>query len=127
MRRLLFITVAATFCAAAAPDWGFDTSGLDLSIRPGDNFFQFANGTYVKNLVIPPDQSRFGAFNKLRDLSESRTKSILESAAASAPDTPKDAIGKAGAFYKSFMDERTVARLGATPLTTALQRVLAVS
>jgi putative endopeptidase len=127
MRRLLLVSAAAVACVAAAPDWGFDRSGQDLSVRPGDDFYQFANGTYVKQLVIPSDQSRYGAFNILRNRSESRTKSILEQAATAAAAVPDTAIGKAGAFYKSFMDERAVNRLGATPLTPDLQRILTVT
>jgi putative endopeptidase len=88
--------------------WGFDMSGRDLSVRPGDNFFDYADGTYVKNLVIPPDQSRYGAFNVLRDLSEQRTHAILEQ--ASAKTAPADPVGKAGAFYKAYMDARPLSR-----------------
>ena len=84
--------------------WGFDAAGEDKAVKPGDDFFQFANGAFVDKLVIPSDKSSYGNFNALGVLSQARTRKILEDAAASnaAPDT---AQGKIGAFYKAFMDE----------------------
>jgi putative endopeptidase len=98
------MSVAAT-TGADTGSWGFDMAGRDLAVRPGDNFFDYANGTYVKNLVIPPDQSRYGAFNVLRDLSEARTHTILDQAAANSGSAPSAPVAKAGAYYKAFMNE----------------------
>ncbi len=55
--------------------WGFDLSGEDTTVKPGNNFFDYANGTAVKNMVIPPDRTNFGAFIVLVDLSETRGRS----------------------------------------------------
>ena len=107
--------------------WGFDLAGRDLSVKPGDNFFDYANGTYVKNLAIPPDQSRYGAFNVLRDLSEQRTHTILDKAATATNGTPADPVAKAGAFYKAYMDEAAAERLGAKPLKPELDQIHAVA
>jgi putative endopeptidase len=137
MRKLALLGAAA-LCAAASSgiaatttmdtgSWGFDLAGRDPSVRPGDNFFEYADGTYVKNLVIPPDQSRYGAFNVLRDLSEKRTHTILEQAAAKTGAQPGDPVAKAGAFYKAFMDEATVETRGASPLKPDLDRVRAIA
>src|SRR5580692_1673641 len=52
--------------------WGFDLSGRDTTISPGADFYGYANGTYVKQLVIPPDRSRYGNFDALTALSEDR-------------------------------------------------------
>jgi putative endopeptidase len=103
--------------------WGFDLAGRDLSVKPGDNFFEYADGTYVKNLVIPPDQSRYGAFNVLRDLSEARTHAILEQAASKVDETGRDPVAKAGLFYHSYMDEDGANKLGAAPLKPDLQLI----
>ena len=132
------LLAAAMYCAASSAghaattgidtgSWGFDLSGRDLSVKPGDNFFEYANGTYLKNLVIPPDQSRYGAFNVLRDLSEQRTHDILEKAAAQANAAPADPVAKAGAFYKAFMDDAAVENRGASPLKPDLDRIRAVA
>ncbi len=136
--RKLALMCAVALCAAnpaLAPaattgidtgTWGFDMSGRDLSVRPGDNFFDYANGTYLKSLVIPPDQSRYGAFNVLRDLSEQRTHTILDQAAASPAGQPGP-VAKAGLFYKAYMDEAEAEKLGAAPLKPDLDRVRAVA
>ncbi|MDG6094088.1 peptidase M13 [Acetobacter sp. AN02] len=112
--------VAAPGSAVTAPDhygeWGFDLAGRDTSITPGDNFFGYANGKAVKNLVIPADKTSYGPFEQLRELSRSRVNDILTQASASVPDAPKSDSDKLGVFFKSFMDEAAVAKLGKAPL-----------
>jgi putative endopeptidase len=106
--------------------WGFDTAGMDRSVKPGDNFFEYADGAAVKAMVIPPDRTSYGAFVKLIDLSEARVHAILDEAAAQAAPQPATSAEKIGAFYKAFMDEAQAERLGAQPLRPNLQRVQAV-
>jgi putative endopeptidase len=104
--------------------WGFDASGEDRAAKPGDDFFRYANGTYVDNMVIPADRARFGAFDTLTVLSENRVHAILEDAAASgaALDSPR---GKIGAFYRAYMDDARIDALGAQPLKADLEIVRA--
>jgi putative endopeptidase len=106
--------------------WGFDFSGEDTAVKPGNNFFDYADGTAVKEMVIPPDRTNYGAFIELADLSEKRVHQILEEAAAKANGQPGDPVGKAGAMYKAFMDEAKVEQLGATPLHADLAAIEAV-
>ena len=131
MKRLLLIgtallaTTGTGFAAETLTKqdlgtWGFDLSGRNTSVKPGDNFFEYANGTFVKNLVIPPDRTNFGSFIVLADLSEARVHGILEEASAHASTAPTDGIGKAGAMYKAFMDEGQIEALGAKPLAPDL-------
>ena len=105
--------------------WGFDLSGRDTSIRPGDDFFAYANGAYLANTRIPPDRTWYGTINVLRDLSELRVHAMLEDAAAKASLEPdaNDHRGKVGAFYKSFMDEAGVEALDAKPLAPQLDAI----
>jgi len=98
--------------------WGVDLSGRAESVRPGDDFFRFANGTYLDQLEIPADRSTFGNFHVLRDLSEMRVHALVEQMAAHPPADP-EAV-KVAAFYKAFMDEARVEALGARPLAPAL-------
>jgi putative endopeptidase len=108
--------------------WGFDVSGEDQAVKPGDDFDMFANGTYLAHLQIPPDQTRYGSFNILRDLSEARVRIILEDAAAKdAAIEPKTSGLKIGAAYKAFMDEARVEALGVKPLEKNLEEVRAVT
>jgi putative endopeptidase len=105
--------------------WGYDLSGRDTAVRPGDDFFAYANGTYIEKTQIPPDRTWYGTVNVLRDLSEARVHAMLEHAAASAPAEPaaKDVQGKVGAFYKAFMNEAAVEALDAKPLAPDLEAI----
>jgi len=64
------ITEAQIAKAARMGPWGFDMSGMDRSIRPGDDFVGFASGTYLKGLDIPADRTNWNSFAVLRELSE---------------------------------------------------------
>jgi putative endopeptidase len=117
---------AAAGAAQAAPApkpeygaFGFDSTGMDKSIAPGDDFFGYANGTWVKNTPIPPDKARYGMFNVLDDLSKERTRGIIEQQA-------KDPNSKIGNAYLSFMDEQTVEAKGLAPFEPWLNRVRSV-
>jgi putative endopeptidase len=115
--------------ASAAPSygsWGFDLTGRDLSVKPGNDFEAYASGSYLKTMSIPPDQSRWGAFNMLRDLSDSRVRGILEEMATAAPAAPTTDAGKIGAFYKAFMDEAAVNAKGVAPLGPRLEAIRSV-
>ncbi len=105
--------------------WGFDLSGRDTAVRPGDDFFSYANGGYIKATEIPADRSWYGTVNLLRDLSEARVHGILEEAAVKAPAQPgaRDVQGKIGAFYKAFMNQPAVEALDARPLGPDLQAI----
>src|SRR5262245_4375832 len=131
------IVLAQTPAASAAPigaptaaprfgAWGFDTTGIDPQAKPGDSFSDYANGAWERRTEIPPDRSRYGAFDALRDLSEERTRVIIEDAAKAdaALDTN---TGKIGALYASFMDEARLDALDATPLAAELARIRATT
>ncbi|MGA1798587.1 M13-type metalloendopeptidase [Sphingomonas sp. 4RDLI-65] len=94
-------------------DFGFDMAGRDTSVTPGTDFFDYANGGWVKTTPIPADRSSYGMFHVLQDLSLERTRTILDGAAK----TPGDKVGD---FYTSFMDEAAVNAKGATPVKPML-------
>jgi putative endopeptidase len=107
--------------------WGFDLAGRDLSVKPGDDFYRYADGTYVDHLMIPPDKSRFGSFDILSQLSEARVHAILEEMAAKAPEHPTTDEGKVGAFYKAYMNEAAVNARGVAPLEKDLAPIKAAT
>jgi putative endopeptidase len=104
--------------------WGFDTSGMDTAAKPGDSFFEYANGKAVAGMTIPSDHTRYGAFNALTDLSEARVRAIVEGYGPSR-DVTSDR-GKIAAIYASFMDEGRIEALDAKPLAADLARVQAI-
>ena len=122
-------SAAATPAKAATPasygSWGFDSAGMDRSVKPGDDWFQFVNGTWAKNTEIPDDRSSYGAFAVLRDLSEQRVRELVSGYSASDaahPDRMKAAI-----LYQGFMDEAAAEKLDARPLAERLKPIEATA
>jgi putative endopeptidase len=106
--------------------WGFNLSSIDKSVRPGDDFYEYANGAALKTMEIPPDRTRYGNFDLLSELSEKRVHAILEEdAARSGP--PGSNAAKVGALYKAFMDEKRIEALGDAPLQKDLEPVRAAT
>ncbi|ASE40592.1 M13 family metallopeptidase [Brevundimonas vesicularis] len=104
--------------------WGFDLAGRDTSVKPGDDFNEYANGTYLRTTEIPADKSRFGPFDVLYENAQAQLKSIIETSAANPAN---ENARKVGALYASFMDEVKIEQLGATPLAADLAAVKAVT
>ena len=96
--------------------FGFDAAGMDRAVTPGDDFFDYANGTWIKTNEIPADKSRYGMFNVLDDLSKQRTKTIIDEQA-------KDPNSKIGNAYASYMDTGAVEARGLTPLDPWLTKI----
>jgi putative endopeptidase len=99
--------------------YGFDDAGMDSSVKPGDDFYSFANAKWEKNIEIPADKSNYGMFTALYDLSKERVGKILDSA--------KDQKGsKIGDAYASYLDSATVEKLGMTPIKPWMNKIRAV-
>src|SRR5450432_594460 len=79
----LAISVAlATSANCADFPHGLDLAGIDHSIKPGDNFFAYANGTWIKATEIPPDRSNYSIGAMLVELTNKRTAALLQEADA---------------------------------------------
>lgn len=100
--------------------YGFDTAGMDKSVKPGDDFYDHANGTWAKNTSIPADRSNYGAFSVLEELSQNRTRGILEAAQG-------DPASKIGNAYASYMDKAAVEAEGLAPIKPWLDEIAAVN
>lgn len=105
--------------------WGFDTSGMDRSVKPGDDWFRFVNGAWVARTQIPADRSSYGAFAVLRDISEQRLRSLISGYGAA--DTAHPDRMKAAILYADYMDAATADRLDAAPLVQRLAPVKAAT
>jgi putative endopeptidase len=103
--------------------WGFDQAGADMSVRPGDNFFRYANGTWLDRTPIPADKPAISLRLAMTDLTEQRLHAIMASAATHAADHPATLQDKVGAFYQSFMDDARIEALGAKPIAPELDAV----
>ena len=103
----------------AIGDFGFDMAGMDRSVQPGDDFYGFANGSWARNTPIPDDKSNYGMFTALADLSQERTREILDA----AKGDPNSMIGRA---YASYLDSATIEAKGLAPIQPWLAKVRAV-
>jgi predicted metalloendopeptidase len=114
----------ATPAAPTAAPKGLDLAGIDRSVAPGDDFFRYANGLWLKTAEIPPDRSVYGAFALLDELTRQRTADLIREAAGVA--APGSEAAKIGDYYASFMDEAAIERNGLKPLRPALKAIDAI-
>ena len=105
---------------------GIDTTGMDTSVKPGDDFFAYVNGTWVANTEMPADKSRYGLFDILRDESQENVKAIIEKSASGDFEKGTDEQ-KVGDLYNSFLDWDTRNARGIEPLQPELDRINAIS
>ncbi len=105
---------------------GFNLANLDRSVLPCDDFYEFADGGWMKNNPIPADRATWATFNKLRDHNESVLHKILEEASRDTKAQPGSNWQKIGDFYASCMDESRVESAGLKPIQPELQRIAAI-
>jgi putative endopeptidase len=107
---------------AAYGRWGFDDSGIDAAVRPGDSFFDYANGAWAARTPIPADELSIGMFDILVRKAEDEVRAIVTEAAQSHAGTSTDA-GKIGALYNAFMDEDRIEKLDLAPVAPDLAAI----
>ncbi len=135
-RRFLLLSGGAAGLAGCLPSpppparpvfgtFGFDIAGMDKAVVPGDDFFAYANGGWVKTTEIPADRSAYNTFTLLTEKAEGRTRAIVEEMAAKT-----NAAGdqkKIGDFYTAFMEEAGIEQRGVTPLKPELDAIAALT
>ncbi|HNX65875.1 MAG TPA: M13 family metallopeptidase [Bacteroidales bacterium] len=101
----------------------FPVKNMDLNVKPGDDFFQYVNGTWIKNHPVPQDKGRFDAFEQLAESNRENIMDIFKE--ISDPNNPSTDIisRKIGDLYKSGMDTVTIEQLGLKPLDDFFTRV----
>lgn len=99
-----------------------DVTALDRTIKPADDFFTFANGTWVAKTEIPASESRWGSFNELEQQNNIKLKAILNEAVAN-PGAKGSQNQLLGAYFKSFTDMQKRDQLGIAPIKEDLQKI----
>lgn len=94
---------------------------MDLSIKPGDNFYLYANGNWIKNNPVPASRVRWGNFDELRQENSKRLSSLLEDASQNTSRDRKTQI--IGDFYYSGMDSATIEKKGYDPIKPDLKAI----
>ncbi|MGK0502371.1 peptidase M13 [Alteromonas sp. KS69] len=105
---------------------GVNKENMDLTADPGNDFFQYVNGTWVDNLEIPADKSSYGAFTILRDESQDHVMKIIKSSAEGdfADGTDEQKVGD---FYRAYMDTDTLNELGISPINADIEKIEAIT
>jgi putative endopeptidase len=104
---------------------GISIANMDPSVKPGDDFYDYANGGWIKRTEIPPDRARIGVFTKLADISNKRTATLIEEMAKSnAPAGSSER--KVADLYNSYMNEAAIESKGLAPLRPHLDAIAAI-
>jgi putative endopeptidase len=102
---------------------GLDLAGMDRNVKPGDDFFAYANGGWMKATEIPPDRSQWGTSGELVELTTARVQALIQAAAKAPPGTEARKIGD---YYSSYLDEAKIDALGLAPIQPTLARIAAI-
>jgi predicted metalloendopeptidase len=116
--------LAATAPASSTAPAGLDLAARDLSVRPGDDFYGYANGTWLRTAQIPADRSGWGNGAELVELTNQRLAQLIQQVAAKGGADPD--ARKIADYYATFMDESTIERKGLQPLKPELDRIAAI-
>jgi putative endopeptidase len=126
--RAAVLTMGLLFATAvncAEFPHGLDLASIDHSVKPGDNFFAYANGTWIKTTQIPPDRSNYSIGAMLVELTLKRTVALMQEADAQRAGKSAESR-QIGDYYASFMDEETIEKRGLRPLEPKLARIAAI-
>ena len=115
-------TTFVTGATPAARTSFFDKTGMDTAVKPGDNFFTYANGAWLKTVVIPDDQSGWGSFYTLYQDNQKNLKGLIEDAAKNN-STAGSIEQKTGDYYSAGMDTVAIEKKGIEPLKPVLARI----
>jgi putative endopeptidase len=124
--KLALMSAATTAFVAFAPGNDqkpkyIDRANMDLSVKPGDNFYLYANGNWIKRNPVPGSKTRWGSFDELREESSKRMRALLEDA---AKNSSKDRLNQMiGDFYSSGMDSLAIEKRGYQPIEADLKHV----
>jgi putative endopeptidase len=124
MRNHSLTALAAVLCLATAAHAGIDPKNLDTSVKPEDDFYEYANGGWLKANPIPADQTTWGSFNVVDENNKANLRKILDRVSANGTTPIEKMVGD---FYASGMDEATINAAGATPLKPEMDRIAAIA
>ena len=108
------------------PAGGLDLAGMDRSVKPGDSFYQYANGNWLTHTEIPADQSYWGPDGVLSELTDRRTADLIQEIARSNAPAGTDRQ-KIRDYYASFLDTVAIERAGLKPLEPTLDSIAAIA
>ncbi|MDC3212610.1 M13 family metallopeptidase [Pseudoalteromonas distincta] len=115
------VATAAVTGKAELGSFGVDLTARDEAVKPGDDFFMYASGTWYDNYEMPADKTRYGAFSGLAERSEGDVKAIIEEIAARKDLNAEEKL--VADFYNAYMDTEKLNKLGVTPIKPLLSEI----
>ncbi|TVU77399.1 M13 family metallopeptidase [Pseudoalteromonas distincta] len=115
------VATAAVTEKAELGSFGVDLTARNEAVKPGDDFFMYASGTWYDNYVMPADKTRYGAFSGLAERSEDDVKAIIEEIAARKDLNAEEKL--VADFYNAYMDTETLNKLGVAPIKPLLSEI----
>lgn len=106
---------------AAIGDWGFDLSGMEHSVKPGDSFYEYANGAWLRENEIPADRTRWGTFNVLSDENELQLRSLIDGLPEDADEGSN--AQKVRDYFETYVDAAAIEQLGLGPAEVGLSAI----
>jgi endothelin-converting enzyme/putative endopeptidase len=121
-----FALVASAQHAERASTHGIVLANMDRAVKPGDNFYLYANGGWLKRAVIPPDRTGIGVFDALLELSNKRTLAIIEEGVKAHGPTGSN-TQKIADLYRSYMNQAGIESRGLAPIAPYLKAIAAIT
>ena len=122
--KALMPVLSMAACSAFAQSSGLDKANMDLSKKPGTDFYEYSCGTWMKNHPLTPEYARYGQFNYLSDVNEKQIHELIEGL-ASHPQQQGSLAQKIGSLYKLAMDSVRRNKEGYEPIKPVLAKVAA--
>lgn len=133
MRRICIGLIATLFAGTVGAQGTYrqtkplDSTNLDTTCAPCTNFYQFANGGWLKANPIPAAYPQWGSFNELAEANNDKLRHVLDDASARRATASDPAVRKIGNFYAACMDSAGIEKAGAAPIASALKDVAAIN
>ena len=100
-----------------------DRANMDTTVSPGNDFFRYAGGGWLKKNPIPKSETRWGSFNELIENNNKALHTLLDSAAAIKNAPAGTSVQKVGDFFRTGMDSMNIERVGIEPLHEVFTRI----
>ena len=131
MKRMVFLAlfIGATLFAVYATgndkkvEKAIDPKNMNTGVKPGDNFYEYVNGNWVKTHPVPPEYSQYGAFTILYEQNQQKLRKLIDKVSAET-NAPRGSVSqKIRDFYNSGMDTVTIEKLGIKPIEKELNAI----
>jgi putative endopeptidase len=104
---------------------GIAVDNIERSVRPGDDFYRFANGNWIKRVEIPADRAGIDVFTRLSDLSSQRSADLIKELSTSNPPAGCN-LRKVADLFNSYMDEAAIEAKGLMPVKSNLDAIASI-